>query len=402
MTLVQREAIMSGNIVVRLTGFALGMAIAFAANTGFAATGTKACTIEASGGACLFDITANAAGTLSGCTKATGAGQRWRASVFQVNVNGSVSSIGTGSTAACTGSVSRSTAAGVKYILAVTYDGPVDGTYPKTAQVTINAPTGTIPNPRPCYAGDDVTSCTVDPQNVVCGFDLSCTLTVGDIDTYRFSAPVGAVVVIKVCGDKPSNRWYLYDPQAKEMAASIGYGVSPSFTSAGTYSIQVRNTSNAPNTYWLSMQGVSEAFRCAVPIFNGGQPIKSSLSSCADLDGYWFKAMSGQRYTIAINGPDGLTNWYLYDPKGVLVTKCFGTCQTPPLPVTGNYTIVASNSYGTVGTYTLSLNLASGAASSGAGAQTSGERLPETVITDDEKPPTKSLEVAPAPPSSDQ
>jgi hypothetical protein len=311
-----------------------------------------------------------------------------------VNVNGAVSSIGTGSTTACTGSASRSTASGVKYILAVTYDGPLEGSYPKTANVTINAPTTTsIPNPRPCYPSDDVTNCTTDPQNVVCGFDLSCTLTQGDLDTYRFTAPVGAALAIKVCGDI-YNRWCLYDPSRTELKCALAYDTAGPSTRAGTYSIQVQNASNRPNTYSLSMQGIAaNHYGCAIPIFDGGQPTTSSFSSCADLDGYKFFATSGHRYTISITGQSG-DRWWLYDPKGAFVASCYGTCQTPPLSTTGNYTIVADNYFGRVGSYTLSLNRIGGA-----GARMSTERLPETVITDDEKPPTKSPEALPMSPA---
>lgn len=366
-----------------ISGIGIGLAITAWADSVGAFSVTRPCTIEESGGACLFDLTTNAAGKLSACTTAGTAGQSWRASLFQVNADGAVSRVSAGTTVPCSNPVSRDVTGAVKYIAAITYDGPLTGSYPKTVQVTIAAPTTSISGPRKCYPSDNVTTCTTDPQSVCCGFDLSCDLTVGDLDTYRFSAPANAAVAIKICGDS-YNYWTIYDPQGKQLKYSYGYDALTLGSLSGTYSIQTKNGLNRAGPYSLSMQGVSDIYRCAQPIVDGGSPLTSTLSSCADIDGYTFQGRTGQVYTITVTG-DSYNIWYLYDPAGTYLKYCYGSCQTAPLSKNGGYTIVVSNGLDRLGTYTLSLNKISGAAATAAARP--AEQLPETILTGDEQPP---------------
>lgn len=331
----------------------LAGALLLAASAASATTGTKTCSIEAAGGACLFDITANAAGSLSACTATVDAGARWRAIIVEVNAAGAVSAVGTGVTGSCTGSIARPVAAGGKYIVAITYDGPLSGAYPKTTAVTVTGPFARLADPRPSYPGDQVSTCTTDPQTIACGADITCDLTAGDVDVFKFDVPANGVVAMNVCGASGA-RWDLYSPSGTSVSYGYSYGTSPLLPAAGRYAASVSNIYATRHSYSFSMLGTSSAFHCGTAIADGQQRT-SSFSGCSDLDGYTFIGQTAQVYTIRITGCSG-ARWDLYDPLGHSVTYGYGASTTPALSASGAYTIVTHNIYGISCPYTLTLN----------------------------------------------
>jgi len=332
---------------------ALTSGLLLAAATALAATGTKTCSIEASGGACLFDITTNAAGSLSACTTAGTAGARWRTTIVQVNTAGASSAVGSGATAGCSGTAAKTVAVGGRYIVEITYDGPLGGTYPKTAAVTVTGPFARLPDPRPSYPGDQVSTCTADPQTIACGADITCDLTAGDVDVYKFDALLNGAVAMNVCGASGA-RWDLYAPDGKALDSAYGFESSPTFTAAGRYSASISNIYATRHVYGFSMQGISGAYHCGTAMADGQQKT-SSFSGCADLDAYNFVGQPGQVYTIRISGCSG-SRWDLYDPLGRNLDSSYGSETTPPLAASGTHTIVTRNIYGTSCPYTLTLN----------------------------------------------
>lgn len=342
-------------VAPRWTAIAVSVAggLLVAAGEVSATTGTKPCSIEAAGGACLFDITANAAGSLSACTTAAAAGARWRATIVEANTAGAASAVGSGVTGSCTGPVARPVAAGGKYIVAITYDGPVSATFPASATVSVSGPFAHLPDPRPSYPGDQVSTCTTDPQTIACGADITCDLTAGDVDVFKFDVPANGVVAMKVCGASGA-RWDLYSPAGTSVSYGYGFGSSPLLAAAGRYAASVSNVYATRHTYGFSMLGISSAYHCGVAIADGQQKT-SSFSGCSDLDGYTFIGQTGQVYSIRISGCFGV-RWDLYDPLGRSVTYGYGASTTPALSASGTYTIVTYNVYGTSCPYTLTLN----------------------------------------------
>jgi hypothetical protein len=101
---------------------------------------TKPCGIAASGDACIFDVEATADGKLSVDTRATTAGQRWRAAIAPAGAIAIKSGIGTGSTSEFTGLVSRAIKAGKKYEVVVFFDKPLPSTFPTGLEVRFKGP----------------------------------------------------------------------------------------------------------------------------------------------------------------------------------------------------------------------------------------------------------------------
>jgi hypothetical protein len=97
-------------------------------------------------------VKATGSGTLTVCTKAKKSGVSWRATIVQVLTSGAASSVGTGSTTACTGPVSRPVVGGVKYEVFVTYDNPLpppSGTFPTGVEVQLTGPVTVSPRSDP-------------------------------------------------------------------------------------------------------------------------------------------------------------------------------------------------------------------------------------------------------------
>ena len=100
----------------------------------------KPCGIGASGDACIFEVEATTDGKLSLDTRATIAGQRWRAAIAPSGGIAIKSGIGTGSTSTFTGLVSRAIKAGKKYQVVVVFEKPLPSTFPTGLDVRFKGP----------------------------------------------------------------------------------------------------------------------------------------------------------------------------------------------------------------------------------------------------------------------
>jgi hypothetical protein len=101
---------------------------------------TKPCGIGSSGDACIFDVEALVDGVLAVDTRATMAGQRWRAAIAVAGSKAIKSSIGSGSATTFTGLVSRPVVAGKKYEVIVFYERPLPSTFPTGLDVRFAGP----------------------------------------------------------------------------------------------------------------------------------------------------------------------------------------------------------------------------------------------------------------------
>jgi hypothetical protein len=101
---------------------------------------TKPCGIGSSGDACIFDVEALANGVLTVDTRATMAGQRWRAAIALAGAKAIKSGIGSGSATTFTGLVSRPVVAGKKYEVIVFYERPLPSTFPTASTSVLQAP----------------------------------------------------------------------------------------------------------------------------------------------------------------------------------------------------------------------------------------------------------------------
>jgi hypothetical protein len=282
----------------------------------------KTSTIEASGEGSIYDLRATANGTLRVCTRARRSGDRWRATIAQATAAGGVSAVGTGSTTIFTGCVSRAVVSGIQYVVLITWDRPLPGGFPVSVGVRFSGPTdATNPPvtgingaalsavvPRPTSFTEVAQGCPVDGATIACGALLtSCRFdSATDLDTFRFSSPANGTGTIKICGPSGS-AWNVFGPDGRLLGGSFGDGTI-SLPIAGTYTIQTQNTTHALGAYSLSLDGVSQAFQCGLPIaFN--QTKAGTLDACPDTDTYHYQHCWALRYRVERLGPNWTTSW---------------------------------------------------------------------------------------------
>lgn len=332
----------------------------------------KTSSIQASGEGSIYDVKATAAGTLRVCTKPGRTGDRWRVTIAQVIAGGAVSAVGTGDSTGFNGCISQSVTSGTLYIVLVTWDRPLPGTFPATVTTlfktsvtdTNNPPVvpvngGTLASivPRPISFVEGGQGCPKDGSTITCGALLTgCTFdSTSDLDNFLFPASANGAASIKICGPS-SSAWYVYGPTGNLITVSYGNAVAK-LPVTGNYTIQTQNNSHLLGVYSLSLEGVSQSFQCGLPIgFN--QTKSGTLDACADTDTFQFVCQVNQVISINVTGPSG-TAWYLYRPTGDLITVSYGasnaTCTT-----SGTHTIKVTNNSGLTGAYSLSIQKVGG------------------------------------------
>jgi hypothetical protein len=93
---------------------------------------THACSVEAPGDGCVFDLTATGKGTLKVDTQADTPGDLWQVCAVQVGA-AAACKIGTGSTTSFTGLIQKGLAAGKTYEVFVIYEAPLPDPFPPTS-----------------------------------------------------------------------------------------------------------------------------------------------------------------------------------------------------------------------------------------------------------------------------
>ena len=314
--------------------------------------------IEASGEGSIYDLKATADGTLKVCTKPGRSGDRWRATIAQVNTNGAVSAVGSGSMA-FTGCISQLVTSGVQYLVLVTWDRPLPGTFPSTVTTRFTSSTDTtnppvvqlnggalasiVPRPRSFVAGGY--GCPVDGSTILPGMLLTnCQFSpAGDTDTFKFAVSAIGAASIKICGPSNSNVCLRY-PSGGAYCSSGGT-VRSYLSGSGIYTIETSTSSSQVGPYSLSLNGVSQEFQNGVPIAFG-QTKTGTLDACADEDTFQFVCQANQTVSITLNGPSNI-GYRLFSPTGGSITT--GKCGT------GTHTILVSNDSGLTGAYSLTL-----------------------------------------------
>ena len=130
----------------------------------------------------------------------------------------------------------------------------------------------------------------------------------------------------------------------------------------GKYSILESNVLNYTGDYGLSLQGLSNAFRCAVAMKYGDFKT-DAFDKAGDTDTFSFVAQAGQVASIKIAGPSA-TVWALYCPGSAAPITPIKTCGNgeclASILQSGTCTILTSNVFNYTGSYTLSLQKVSG------------------------------------------
>jgi hypothetical protein len=328
--------------------------------------------IEASGESAIFDVKATADGTLRVGTKAGRVGDRWRVSIVQANKAGSVSAVGNGSTTAFTGYASRSVAANVQYVVIVTWERPLPGTF--AADVTVRftgATDDTDPPvvqrngkpladivPRPIqWAEPGINGCPVDGGVIGCESLVACEFNPGgETDSFRVNVPANSDLSINIDGPSGSF-WKIFGPNGSPINPSGCSGLcAVALSTAGIHTIETYNVFDDSGDYRLSVLGVSTAFRCGSIITPGPNPKSGEFDLAGDTDSYQLNnVQEDETYSINITGPAG-TYWKIFDPDGSAVNQsgCSGLCQVTLLKA-GGYTIVVYNVFNDTGSYVLSM-----------------------------------------------
>ena len=228
----------------------------------------------------------------------------------------------------------------------ITYNSPLPGSFPATVEIRFNGPV-TVSGPRAISGSPEVArscsqisesiSAAVDVETITCGTLMTCALNpVGDTDSFRFSAPNGGTASIGVARSPSSAGtpcWRVFNPIGQPLTGFVCNNVAPvNLATAGTYTIEVvESRVDQPVNYTLSLQGVSQSFRCGMPIRFGD--LKSSrLSREGDTDTFNFSAAAGEVVSISIARSAGLGTpcWRLFNPNGQALTG-FVCIMSPPL-----------------------------------------------------------------------
>jgi hypothetical protein len=191
--------------------------------------------------------------------------------IAQLNTSGAVSSVGTGSTTACTGTVSRSVVSAVKYVVIVTYESPLPRTFPTSAGVQFTGPV-TISGPRLRSGGPEeiqtckqitenaITAAAVDVESVNCGTLMTCKISSsGDTDAFTFMAAAGYAYSITISEQTAVAGfpcWELRGPTGNYITSSCGRRAAGPL-SAGKHTIETYGVGFVGD-YRLSLQLVSQ------------------------------------------------------------------------------------------------------------------------------------------------
>jgi hypothetical protein len=337
----------------------------------------KTCAFGASGEACIFDVTATADGLLGVDTKASAAGNKWRATTYLTGKKSAKSNVGSGSTSTFTGLVERKVQAGKQYELAVTYETPLPGTFPASVTVRVNGPVS-VSEQRPVSSfpaegqscqqvSESEVAAAVDVENLACGALVACRFDPsGDTDAFKFMAVGGAAHVkiaeVPVESGSRAAKWRLFSPSGF-LGESTGAD-DLALPQAGEYTIETLDTTAATGDYALSVAGVSTEFQCGTPSLYGDLKI-GKLDSRADTDTFQFVAVAGDIVTINVTelpAPTGTraVRWELYSPTGFPLGGSTGSDELGPLAASGTYTIVVLDTSNAVGDYSLSLQKVGG------------------------------------------
>jgi hypothetical protein len=324
--------------------------------------------IEASGEGAIFDVKATAAGTLRVGTKAGRVGDRWRATIMQANGAGSISAVGSGSSTAFSGYASRNVTANVQYIVLITWDRPLPGTFPANVTVRFTGTTDAVNPPvkmlnggalsgiapRPIRWFEPSGICPGDGSMIGCEALLSCEFKpAGDTDTYKLKVPANSDLSINIAGPGGSY-WRIFSPSGSAVNSGCSGLCQVALATAGTYTIETYNVWNSTGAYRLSLLGISTPFRCGPMIIPGGSPLSGKFDLGGDTDSFQLNnVLANQTYSINIKGPGG-SYWRIFDRDGNPVNSgCAGLCQVK-LPKTGGYTVVIYNVWNSTGSYILS------------------------------------------------
>lgn len=345
----------------------------------------RTASIEAPGDAAIFDIKANATGTLKVCTKPGRAGDRWRVSIFERLAPDSApppvvnSAVGTGNAGVFSGCSSLDDLVeGRQYVVAVTWDQPLPGTFSPSsanARVRFTGATDAIDPPIvgiPLSCGAGVAECPLasivqrpnrwpeppagsppDGSFIGCGALLAEEINpVGDTDSFKVRAPANTKLSININGVWGSE-WRIFGPDGTAINPDgCGGQCEVALLTAGIYTILVDNFARGAGAYNLSVLGISVhsgALRCGPRLVPGGSPLKGVIDLVGDTDSYLLEGVTaGEAYSIKIANQPNLNGmvWKLFDPDGDPVgpTQCGGLCQVT-LTKSGGYTLKAFQSF---------------------------------------------------------
>ena len=243
----------------------------------------RTASIEASGDAAIFDVTATAQGVLKVCTKPARPLDRWRvtiavplqpASASLPSVN---SAVGNGSTTAFSGCVTQTVAANVSYIVLVTWDRPLPGTFlPSSAKATVHftSATETVDPPIKGIApscGPGASSCLL--ANIIQrsnrwpeptagsppeGSFIGCEGTVlgelnpaSDSDVFKVTVPANSDISLNLLG-KSGTAWRMYAPDGTLISNWCSGMCNIKLPTAGGYTVQIWIGNNTTASYSLS------------------------------------------------------------------------------------------------------------------------------------------------------
>lgn len=178
------------------------------------------------------------------------------------------------------------------------------------------------------------------------------TITVGDLDSYTFTASAGQGLLLSVARTSGtfSPAYYVYGPNGQRLTSTSGALVaSLNFVAAttGTYTVVVLNRSDdgASGGYQIHYARGAGANEHGL-LVNGG--LKAETITAGDLDSYTFTATAGQGLLLSVARTSGTFSpaYYLYGPNGQRLTQTSGALVASlsfTAATTGTYTVVVLN-----------------------------------------------------------
>jgi len=253
----------------------------------------------------------------------------------------------------------------------ITYTATNSGTFTVLVSSAVTSGAGTyalhlaqIPEPFIVPAGDEGGAMTN-------GGNYTGTITLGDLDMYRFTANKGDSINLRLGTTNFPGKLQLYGPNGALLAAVGGYPVtddpiSYTATNSGTFTVLVSDGyGGETGTYALHLAQMPEAFIVPAgdqggPMTNGGH--YTGTITLGDLDMWSCVACKGDVINLELKTTNFFGNLQLYGPNGTLLQSVGGYGSTDDLITytatnCGTFTMLVSDGYGGgAGTYGLSVN----------------------------------------------
>jgi hypothetical protein len=199
------------------------------------------------------------------------------------------------------------------------------------------------------------------------GANLTGAITLGDLDMWTFTATAGDVINLRLGTTNFSGALELFGPTGTRVDSSFG-GSDNAFeytaVASGTFTVLVSSDAfGGLGTYVLRLAQTPEPF--VVPVGDEGGALTGvkqyfGTITLADMDMWSFTAFKGDPINLELNTTGFSGALELFGPTGARVASSFGGADNSfeyTAATSGTFKVlVSSDSFGGIGTYSLTAN----------------------------------------------